>query len=890
MKSKITLLKSCLLLALLQVSAAGFASNSGAYVISNSKNNFPAVASIASQIVTQPQSAAACLGESAQFTVVADITGSAVYSWQKNGVLLTNGGNISGADTTTLTIENITADDAAAYRCMIVDLSGAQYTNDAYLNTTIAPINDVTTCLNVTSFIQAEAQGAYTQYQWYASASADSNTGGTLIANANASSYSPAVNNAGTTYYYVEAYPAGYECAKVTSNIVAFTVTASVAGTVSDNEFICPGETAVVTLTNYNGTIQWQQSADGVNNWQDVSGGSGATASSYTTPALINTTYYRAQVTSSSCGIVYSDTVGITVSGVFVWIGADNTDWNTADNWSCSMVPTKEQHVIIPSFPAYQPVITGATALAKSLTVDEGASVTITTGATLNVSKDVSVDDGAILLIQNNGALVQDDEVNNSGLAIIKKNSNPLFRLDYTMWSSPVSGQPIGTFSPFTVPTRFYTYDGTSDQYATVADLTQNFEAAKGYLIRMPNSITGTATGGYYNGAETHSYEGNFIGTPHNGTVNVTANALGNRYMAVGNPYPSPISVKEFFEQNADVLDAQSGFYMWRKKNDGAISTYCTLTMAGLVANAAKSESTGEVSEEYLYGGQDQAIYYDINDSNANWMISAGQGFIVRAKEGATAQLKFTNSMRRNASAGGNQSFFKGAQTNTSTASRLWVNLKGTGTFSQTAIAYIDGATTGLDYGYDGARLNDNNSAELFTTVANKNLAIQARPAFTADDIVAMGYKAVAAGEFTLALDHVDGVFAQGQDVFVKDNLLNTTHNLSDGIYTFTSDAGTFDNRFEILYVPQQVSLGTDEFAFDANSVIVYQKDGVVNVTSNNAVMNNVTVYDISGRKLYGQSDINNTYATISGLKIQHEVIIVEINTEKGRVAKKIIL
>ncbi|TRW22541.1 T9SS sorting signal type C domain-containing protein [Flavobacterium zepuense] len=889
MKSKITLLKSCVLLALLQVPAAGFASNSEAHLVSNSKNSFPAIASIASQIVTQPQSAAACLGESAQFTVVADVTGSAVYSWQKNGVLLSNGGAISGADTPTLTITNITANDAAAYRCMIVDLSGAQYTNDAYLNTTIAPINDVTTCLNVTSFIQAEAQGAYTQYQWYASASADSNTGGTLIANANASSYSPAVNNAGTTYYYVEAYPASYQCAKVTSNVVAFTVTASAAGTVSDNEFICPGETVVVTLTGYNGTIQWQQSLDGLNNWQDVTGGTGATTGSYTTPALVSSTYYRAQVTSNSCGVVYSDTVGITVSGVFVWIGADNTDWNTADNWSCSMVPTKEQHVIIPSFPAYQPVITGATALAKSLTIDEGASVTVTTGATLNVSKDVSVDDGATLLIQNNAALVQDDEVNNSGLVVVKKNSNPLFRLDYTMWSSPVSGQPIGTFSPFTVSTRFYTYDGASDQYATLADLTQNFEPATAYLIRMPNSITGTATGGYYDGTDTHSYQGNFTGTPHNGTINVTPNTLGNRYMAVGNPYPSPISVKEFFEQNAGVLDSLSGFYMWRKKNDGAVSTYCTLTMAGLVANAATSETTGEDTEGYMYGGQDQSMYYDINDDNANWMISAGQGFIVRAKEDATGQLTFNNSMRRAAAAGGNQSFFKGAQNNAATASRLWVNIKGAGSFSQTAIAYIDGATTGLDYGYDGARLTDNGSTELYTTVANKNLAIQARPAFTSSDVVAMGYKAIAAGEFTIALDHFDGVFAQGQDVFIKDNLLNATHNLSEGAYTFTTDAGTFANRFEILYMPQQ-ALDTNEFAFDANSVIVYQKDGVVNITSGTAIMNNVTVYDISGRKLYGQSDINNTNATISGLKIQQEVIIVEINTEKGRVAKKIIL
>ncbi|MFP9116148.1 hypothetical protein ACLI1A_19615, partial [Flavobacterium sp. RHBU_3] len=49
-------------------------------------------------------------------------------------------------------------------------------------------------------------------------------------------------------------------------------------------------------------------------------------------------------------------------------------------------------------------------------------------------------------------------------------------------------------------------------------------------------------------------------------------------------------------------------------------------------------------------------------------------------------------------------------------------------------------------------------------------LAIQARPIFEASDVVPMGFTAPAAGNFTITLDHVDGLFEQGQKIYLRDN------------------------------------------------------------------------------------------------------------------------
>lgn len=865
---KITLLKSAPYLLFLFFQATVHAFSPVTQAPFNQITN----AAFAATITQQPQTVNTCTGTTATFTVQVSGVFNPMYIWQKNGEAIFDNNNVSGTGTATLTITNITIADAAAYTCYIYDGSTGTQSETAYLNAGILTQNGSTTCSGTNTVISVSAAGENVQYQWYANGSSNSNVNGTAIAGATQNVYAPPVDQDGTFYYYAIVYPAGYECAATISNPIAVNIGNTSAGQASPNIIVCPNGSGTVSITGSFGAIQWQQSVDGANNWVNVMGGSGDNTANYITPNLNGTMYYRAVVGNLTCGIAYSETIAATITQTYVWTGSVSTNWHDSGNWACNIIPTISESATIPAIPAMQPVVLTGTATARSITVEDGASLTVNSGATLHIANNVIADAGATVTIQNNAALVQDADTNNSGLVTVVKDSNPLYRLDYTMWSSPVDGQELLNFSPNTITTRFYEYgfsEAYNGEFYLLVSPNTNFEAAKGYLIRMPDT---NPMAGYAGGTASMPYTGNFTGTPNNGEVTIAASVAGNRYTAVGNPYPSPISVADFYEANSNTLNPGSAIYLWRKRNNADAPSYATLNKVAYVANTAEG------------GGSEQAGFYT-TETPGDWILSQGQGFIVKTAESpAVSNITFNNSMRRPASANGSQPFFRQGQNN---MSRVWLNITGAqNKFAQAAIVYTDEATLGLDYGYDGQLLNDSATISLYTLGADTNLAIQARPAFTNTDVVPVGYNVDSAGEYTIAIDHADGTFTQGQAVYLKDNFLGTTTNITNG-YTFTTEAGTFNNRFEIVYTTD--ALSTNNPALTANNVIIYKDGATLNINTGIAQMTNVTIYDIRGRALYNQQGINNTTAIVTGLQPQQEMLIVEIDTAGGKVSRKVV-
>jgi len=412
--------------------------------------------------------------------------------------------------------------------------------------------------------------------------------------------------------------------------------------------------------------------------------------------------------------------------------------------------------------------------------------------------------------------------------------------LDYTMWSSPVSGQQLQAFSPATLADRFYIYNPATDLYNTIVPTT-NFVSGTGYLIRMPNNAVAAPATQIFNGV--------FTGTPNNGSINISV--ASGTYNAVGNPYPSAINADLFMSGNG-ITSGTDALYFWRKINGATGSAYATYTTAGGSASPSSAIPNG--------------------------IIQVGQGFI--AKSTGTS-LVFNNSMRV---ANNANQFFK----NSIDKSRIWLNLTNTNGFSgQMMLAYMDGATAGIDAGIDGKYFNDSQTA-LTSIISAQEFVIQGRSLpFLATDIVPLSFKSVAANTFTIAIDHVDGLFSNGQVVYLKDNLTNITHNLTAGSYTFVTEAGIFNTRFEIVY---QTTLAVNEMSFNENGVIVYQKNDKININSGTVTMDNVKVFDISGRLLFEKLKVNATEVTIDDSKFANQILLVQITTPDGlKVTKKII-
>lgn len=80
---------------------------------------------VAPQITIQPQSQTVSTNVVASFSVTAYGTASLNYQWQQNGSNLTNGGNLSGVNTSTLTISGTQPNNYGNYTVVITNLYGA---------------------------------------------------------------------------------------------------------------------------------------------------------------------------------------------------------------------------------------------------------------------------------------------------------------------------------------------------------------------------------------------------------------------------------------------------------------------------------------------------------------------------------------------------------------------------------------------------------------------------------------------------------------------------------------------------------------------------------------------------------------------------------------------
>lgn len=504
------------------------------------------------------------------------------------------------------------------------------------------------------------------------------------------------------------------------------------------------------------------------------------------------------------------------------------------------------------------------------ITVQNNAQVYIPAGRNVTINGSIVVEQGSSFTIENNSNLLQNVDIANTGNVVVKKNTSLLYRLDYTLWSSPVSGtQTLKNFSPLTADSRFYTYNTAQDFYSNNVDtsfnpLTQTFQLGKSYLIRMPNT---NPTPGYNTGATPIAYTHEFTGVPNNGPLSVPVSTLGTRYNAIGNPYPSPINIHAFIDGNTASLSTGT-LYFWRKKNDYTQTSYATITKFAYAANGTVGGDTGSST---------------FTGAPSSWVLNQGQGFFVQVAPGASA-ISYNNRMRRTVN---NSQFFRnGENGEEGNLSRIWLNVTTGEQFGQAVIGYSDITTNAIDFGYDGTLLNDT-GLKLYTSVGDANLSIQARQSFNDTDIVPLKFATTTAGSHTIAIDHLDGLFAEGQDIFIKDNITGTIHNLQEEGYTFVSEAGFFGDRFEIQY--KNVTLATTDVTASTNNVIVWKQDNALMLNSNNTTMTGVTVYDMRGRMVYGKNDISTTQMTIDNLTIAQQVLIVEITTPQGKVSKKIV-
>lgn len=491
---------------------------------------------------------------------------------------------------------------------------------------------------------------------------------------------------------------------------------------------------------------------------------------------------------------------------------------------------------------------------ANSVTVNNSSIITINSTHTLTVENDITINTGSNLIFENNASLLQiNGSAINTGNITYKRNSTPMKYSEYTYWGSPVVGETLNSLSPNTRADRYHIFNASSavNNWANVSSSTV-MTPGVGYAVRAPEDYT--TTGQVYNGE--------FNGIPNNGDIPVNVEAFNPvllNYNFISNPYPSAIDVVTLIDNsNLGTL------YFWTH-NTAIVSNVFTTD-----DYAVRTRTTGTAA---ISGG-----------STPNQYVSSGQGFFASA--GTTTTINFTNAMRVN---GNNSQFYRDNQ---SITLNYYIHLNLTnslGAFKQIAIGYQEGATNDYDFGTD-ALASTAGVIQFYSLIPPSTLGfgIQGRayPWATTDQIP-LGINTTQAGSYDIAIDHTDSFF-DDKDIFLEDTSNGTFHNLKTSTFTFTTATGTFNNRFKIHY--QDLSLSTDDnLAYDS-SLIMFNENGNTKFVSNNLNIKSIKGFDISGRLLFEENNINLLTFEKNISQINQPVFITVVLENDQKIRRKLIL
>ncbi|SEG50543.1 Por secretion system C-terminal sorting domain-containing protein [Halpernia humi] len=436
--------------------------------------------------------------------------------------------------------------------------------------------------------------------------------------------------------------------------------------------------------------------------------------------------------------------------------------------------------------------------------------------------------------------------------------NNITTQMDYVYWSAPVSSQLTkGTsgFSPGTPSNRFFSYRESNDRFYETGDTT--FTPGKGYAVRAETGID------FLNG---YSKTYKFTGEPNNGNISIPItkspdNPVGtvHGYNLVGNPYPSNISFDQLYSENSGLIYNTAWFWTNAAPEQYQLGSSYSGNNYAVLNGTGGNHATVPAGVSY-------------NGGTPDGTIKVGQGFLVQAT--GSGNLNFANDMRISTSG----TFF---QKGTAVKNRFWLKLiSPDNVINSQLIGYIPGATDGFEQNYDAEVFNL--SSDLFYSIADgKNLLIQGKSdAFSTDDKIQLGANFFKNGNYTIALDHAEGIFNTSQPIYLKDIETGAVTDLSAKDYTFQATKGISEGRFQIMY---KMPLSTGEVKKE--NVQIY-RDGNSFIINAKQKVTDVELYDASGRLILKL----NPNAVETKIDVNHflsGVFILKINLLSGEIVTK---
>ncbi|WP_415830532.1 LamG-like jellyroll fold domain-containing protein [Gillisia limnaea] len=460
----------------------------------------------------------------------------------------------------------------------------------------------------------------------------------------------------------------------------------------------------------------------------------------------------------------------------------------------------------------------------------------------------------------------------------------------YSAW------EPIGSYTPIKIG-EGYTMKGTEDIHISEGKL-QNYT---------------------------------FKGFPNNGDIYL-AGLLTNQNYLIGNPYPSAIDGDQFIKDNASnnshnsKINFNGVLYFWDhfagKTHILAdyVGGYAARVINVGVAAAATDDrinSTGESSTDYFTNQERIPQRY----------IPVGQGFFINTvidpSLGNVTSVNpegilFKNSQRKFALEGTSDSQFlkpeypsKGKNNNREEQEErskvIRLNFRSPlGYNRQIAIATDKNTTNEYDVGYD-APLNDNFPEDMYWLINSREFVIQGVPNYNLDQTFPIGIHTKENGTIKIEIGGLENV-PEDLNIFIKDSLFQTYHNLRTSEYELELEAGETFDRFALVFqkekdpepdpepepnpiekpnpdLPNPLPPGTIDVIFAEN------EHQLMILNPYEMQIEQVEIYNLLGQRMESFTSTSNQKEMILQVK-DHPVAIyvVKVYAVEGMVSKNILL
>lgn len=495
--------------------------------------------------------------------------------------------------------------------------------------------------------------------------------------------------------------------------------------------------------------------------------------------------------------------------------------------------------------------------------------------------------------------------VGNGTLNSLDKNLNNLFGI--TMFNRPtttINSTPISTTGSYNGTTNdspgeltiawywIYKYRNPSNSYfgwETVGTAT-TIAAGQGFSMKGTNGTDATDVGENVTNNPGSKQRYDFRGMPNDG--NITINSGVGLYTLTGNPYPSAIDLKKFFDDNSTILDGRA--YYWVQ--DPTTNSHNLTSYHGGYAtyNFATTEGygyyyTNAVMYYYTLAGDQIPDPNPPAESTTNVNLGrfapVGQGFMVKGITNGNAT--FQNTQRVFEKEGSDSVFQKNANATTTIDYGFYDNIPNvagtdytqiskappphikincslnSGAIRQLALCFMNGCVDGVDRSDTiNPELSSNLPIDFYFYLGNTEY-IHSATTFDIDKRFAVGFKNNGTGIASFKVQAAEFLnFDAAEAVYLYDGLTGIYYSIKENYYELNLAPGVYNNRFEITFKNDQALVLDDNLS--SNFVIVQNNSNQLLSISNPNLLEikSVTLYDVLGKIVFDKVNvgINATY------------------------------